>query len=438
MPDSEYDKKNSASSDKDPFLFKQKEVYNNSSSEHDINISQLKKVNEELRQARKAALNLMEDAILSREALQKSEERLKITMDSASDYAIISMDEERKIERWSSGASQIFGYTESEVIGRSADIIFTDEDRKAGVPEKEMERARDEGSAADERWHKRKDGSRFYVSGVMRPINSKELTGYVKVCRDMTQQHLFTEELHRLVDERTVELKRSNEDLRQFAHVASHDLKEPIRKIQTFNNRLHDEYGDILPTRAKNYLQKIGEASNRMISMIEGVLKYSKLGNTEQTFAEVDLKNMIHQISSDLEVLIEKKKATINTSSLPTLYANPILIYQLFYNLILNSLKFGKADKPVEITISYEKLIQDEKEFAQIMISDNGIGFEAEFNEEIFRPFSRLNPVEDYEGTGLGLALCKNIVERHGGTITAQGEPDKGATFIIKLPLRID
>lgn len=369
------------------------------------------------------------------EALSQSEARLRITMESATDYGIITMDTERRIERWSRGAEQLFDYTEEEVIGKPADIIFTEEDRQAGAPQKEMETARDTGRAADERWHQRKDGSRFYVSGVMRPIKNNELTGYVKVVRDMTQQQLFTEELHRLVAERTIELQRSNEDLRQFAHVASHDLKEPIRKIQTFNNRILDEYLDLLPPKVKTYSQKIETAANRMINMIEGVLRYSKLGNTEQVWEAVNLNEIIGQITMDLEVLIQQKQAVITAAPLPTLIANATLMYQLFYNLILNSLKFAREDEPPCITITSKKVKQGETNFEKITLSDNGIGFEPEFSQEIFKTFTRLHPAEEYEGTGLGLALCKKIVERHGGTISANGELEKGATFVILLPL---
>lgn len=369
------------------------------------------------------------------EALSQSEARLKITMESSTDYGIITMDTERKIEKWSSGASQIFGYTEADVKGQPADIIFTEKDRAAGAPQKEMETARDTGRAADERWHKREDGSLFYASGVLRPIKNAELTGYVKVVRDMTQQQLFTEELHRLVAEQTVELQRSNEDLRQFAHVASHDLKEPIRKIQTFNNRILDEYADALPPRVKTFSEKIGTAADRMIAMIEGVLRYSKLGNIEQARVPVNLNETIRQITIDLEVPIQQKAAEITAAELPTLNANPTLMYQLFYNLILNSLKFAKAGEPPRIRISFETVGHEEKEFAKITVSDNGIGIEPEFSEEIFKTFTRLHPAEDYEGTGLGLALCKKIVERHGGTIAAGGEPGIGATFTIRLPL---
>jgi PAS domain S-box len=369
------------------------------------------------------------------EALRESEERLRITMENATDYAIITMDKERKVEQWSSGAFKIFGFTEAEMLGKSADIIFTEEDRNAGAPQLEMETAKNLGSAADERWHQGKDGNRFYLSGVMRPIYNTDLSGYVKVAREMTKQQLFTEELHRLVGERTLELQRSNDDLRQFAHVASHDLKEPVRKIKTYWNRIIEEYSEELPDQVKRYLGKIEGSINRMYALIEGILRYSKFGNTEYLQEKVDLNQVIKNIESDLEVLIAEKHAQINVGLLQDIYANSFLMYQLFYNLILNSLKFSKEGIPSRIDISSQVIKEQQKSFVKITVSDNGIGFEEEFNEMIFDSFTRLNPADEYEGTGLGLALCKKIVQRHRGSITASGKPDIGATFTILLPI---
>jgi PAS domain S-box-containing protein len=370
------------------------------------------------------------------EALSSSEARLKITMESATDYAIITMDTERRIERWSGGATQIFNWTEAEVIGQSGDIIFTQEDRLAGAPEKEMETARDEGRAIDERWHVAKDGSKFFMSGVMRPIYNPALTGYVKVARDMTEQQLFTEELHRLVAERTAELQRSNDDLRQFAHVASHDLREPVRKIKTFNTRIIDDFSEVLPDKVKTYLNKIDSSANRMYAMIEGVLNYSKAGSEQQPVEAVDLNEIIRDIETDLEVLVQQKNAKVTPANLPTLHGYRVLLYQLFYNLILNSLKFAKSSAPSLINISCNVVNQDKEKFYKIVVSDNGIGFEPEYAEDIFSTFTRLNPVDEYQGSGLGLALCKKIVDRHKGTISAAGEPGKGASFTIMLPAK--
>jgi PAS domain S-box-containing protein len=355
-------------------------------------------------------------------------------METATDYAIITMDTERKIERWSNGATQIFRFTEAEVIGQSADIIFTPEDLEAGAPQQEMETARDTGRAADERWHQRKDGSRFFASGVMRSIQENALTGYVKVLRDVTQQRLFTEELSKQVKERTIELRRSNEDLQQFAHVASHDLKEPVRKIKTFHNRIRDEYGKTLPEQVSFFLEKINSSTDRMYTMIDGILSYSKLANAKQSFKGVDLNEIIRNIEIDLEVLIQQKNAVITATEMRSLTADNQLMYQLFYNLILNSLKFSKEGEPVRINITSEDVEHNQSRFNKITLSDNGIGFEQEYADSIFETFTRLNPVEEYEGTGLGLALCKKIVERHEGSISATSEPGKGATFIIFLP----
>jgi PAS domain S-box-containing protein len=257
----------------------------------------------------------------------------------------------------------------------------------------------------------------------------------VGITLDITEQKLFTEELTRLVNERTIELQRSNEDLRQFAHVASHDLKEPIRKIKTFNNKLKDEFGELLHEKAKLYLNKIDTSTDRIFSMIEGILTYSMVGKADKSIALVNLNWIIDEIKSELEVLILNKKATITSTELPTITGKPILLLQLFYNLVLNSLKFVREDVPAQINISSEIIKHENADFVKITISDNGIGFDPEFEETIFQPFSRLNSLNEYEGTGLGLALCKKITERHGGQISARGELNKGAVFTLLLPL---
>jgi light-regulated signal transduction histidine kinase (bacteriophytochrome) len=208
-----------------------------------------------------------------------------------------------------------------------------------------------------------------------------------------------------------------------------------VRKIKTFNNRLSDEFGEHLPDRAKTYVKKIDASTDRMFSMIEGVLAYSLLGKADKSIGAIDLNKTIDEIESLLEVLIQKKNASITKTELPIITGNPTLIFQLFYNLILNSLKFSKAEEPSKISLSSVSLQFESKQFAQITLADNGIGFEAEFEQVIFETFTRLNPLDEYEGTGLGLALCKKIVERHGGQISATGELGKGATFTILLPV---
>jgi PAS domain S-box-containing protein len=238
------------------------------------------------------------------------------------------------------------------------------------------------------------------------------------------------------LNETNLSLLQSNNELQQFAHVASHDLKEPVRKIKTFTNRLMEDSGSAFSDTGKLYIGKVNSAADRMNIMIEGVLNYSMLSAAHQRIEEVDLNETLKNIEADLEVIISQKQASVQYRNLPTVEGASVLLYQLFYNLVNNSLKFSRPDECSVITILSSLTKKDEKEWVEITINDNGIGFEQEFAEKIFETFLRLNSKDQFEGTGLGLSLCKRIIERHGGTIKAFGEPDKGASFVISLPLK--
>lgn len=249
----------------------------------------------------------------------------------------------------------------------------------------------------------------------------------------------YNEKMEQLVQHRTEELARSNEDLQRFAHVASHDLKEPLRKISTFSSILAEEQKDVLSERGKVYLQKIGDASRRMVQMIEGVLAYSTLTATEHPFESVDLNHVLENVESDLELAIVQKEARIERALLPRIQGIPMLIQQLFYNLVNNALKFSKPGVAPIITIKADAAAQVAGSgvlMVHITVSDNGIGFNPEHAEKMFTFFSRLHPRDQYEGTGLGLALCKKIVQRHGGSIYATGAEGEGAMFHLLLPAR--
>jgi PAS domain S-box-containing protein len=292
----------------------------------------------------------------------------------------------------------------------------------------------------------------FFFDFILEPLldESQAVTGVISVGTDVTAQVAAkkaiiqqAEILEQEVKYRTQELsqlnlslQRSNEDLQQFAHVASHDLKEPVRKIRTFGSRLQDEYGEILPDRARQFLDKIHNATERMFSMIDGVLSYSVLNASEQPIEELDLNEIVKNIESDLEISIQQKKATIKKGPLPTVEGAPVLIYQLFYNLLNNALKFSQAGVPPVIYISGQVAGSPVHPMAEIGIADNGIGFDQQHADTIFETFSRLNSKDKFEGTGLGLSLCKKIVERHHGTIAAMGIKNKGAVFSITLPLK--
>lgn len=298
-------------------------------------------------------------------------------------------------------------------------------------------------------------GKRIYDYILVPVLNDKgEVEAVAGTTRDITEIKKAEEALKRSgeileaqVAERTEALRRSNEDLQRFAHVASHDLKEPVRKVRTFTSRLKQEFAGDLPEKAQDYVNKIEKAAERMYSMIEGVLLYSSLNAMEQSFEPVALNDTLANIETDLEVVIQQKQATIHYGNLPVLTGSPILLYQLFYNLINNSLKFASTNRPLQIHIDAEVAGQDELQkaglnmeqpYTKIKVQDNGIGFDQQDADNIFQSFSRLHPKDRYEGTGLGLALCKNIIERHGGAITATGFANEGATFTLLLPLPDD
>ena len=271
------------------------------------------------------------------------------------------------------------------------------------------------------------------------PVKNTEgkIERWIGTNTDIDEQKAAEENLEKLVALRTNELERSNEDLQQFAHVVSHDLKEPVRKVQIFGNIVNKKFRSVLGNEGVMYLEKIEKAAKRIAEMIDGVLLYSSINATQQTHEKIDLTEVFNQIVSDLELLIKEKKALISFDTLPAITGSPVLIYQLFYNLINNSLKFTKKDEKPQIFISYtaQKNELENREYISIKIEDNGIGFDQSEAIKIFQTFSRLNSKDNYEGTGLGLALCKKIVERHGGTITAKGREGVGATFIITLPV---
>lgn len=281
------------------------------------------------------------------------------------------------------------------------------------------------------------DGSIGWVFSRAIPIIGADgaIVEWFGAASDITEKKLILGRLEDIVDERTKELKRSNQDLQQFAHVASHDLKEPVRKIKTYGHRLQAELQGSLNERSSQYAEKIMESAVRMSTMIEGVLTYSSLNALEQENSVLDLNKILFDICTDLEVPIEEKKASIRRDTLPEIEGIEVLIYQLFYNLINNSLKFSKKSELPVITIHANLIIVDDITYTRIVLSDNGIGFESDYNLSIFDPFARLNSKTTYDGTGLGLSLSKKIVERHGGTITADGSKDIGAKFTITLPI---
>jgi signal transduction histidine kinase len=247
------------------------------------------------------------------------------------------------------------------------------------------------------------------------------------------------------ISEQAAELGRSNTELQQFAYVASHDLQEPLRKIQAFGGRLEDRAAAELDGESREYLGRMRDAAGRMSGLITDLLNYSRVSTKARDFEEVALGAIAREVVSDLEVAIEQSGATLEVGDLPRLEADPLQMRQLLQNLIANGLKFRREGVPPRVTVSAELLPAElgETEVApglpprvRLAVADNGIGFEEKYLDRIFGVFQRLHARHEYPGTGIGLAICRKIAERHEGTITAHSAPGAGSTFIITLPLR--
>ena len=239
------------------------------------------------------------------------------------------------------------------------------------------------------------------------------------------------------------ELARSNRELEDFAFVASHDLQEPLRKIRAFGNRLESGYNDVIDERGRDYLARMLNAAERMSMLISDLLAFSRVSTRGKDFDDVNLKTAVESILGDLEIAITEKSAQINVGDLPTVRGDKSQLEQVFLNLLSNALKFQSEGVTPVVNVSAQDateeetkdlLLSEEYEWTKITVSDNGIGFDQSFAEKIFAPFQRLHGRSEYKGTGIGLAVCRRIVERHNGQITATSAPGKGVTFSIIMP----
>ncbi len=271
---------------------------------------------------------------------------------------------------------------------------------------------------------------------------------------DILDQKLFLLGIQDITERKIADLKlqaynqkleRSNQELQDFASITSHDLQEPLRKIQAFGDLLKQECGDELSDPAKMYVERMQNAGKRMHILINDLLAYSRITTRANPFIPVDLNQIIQDVLSDLEIRIRDTQAKIVIKSTCKLNADPLQMRMLLQNLLSNSLKFHRPNIPPEIGIAMTKLPLDTPNpidpslspisLCQLTVKDNGIGFDEKYLSKIFTIFQRLHNRNKYEGTGVGLALCRKIVDRHGGTITAQSQPNQGATFVVTLPL---
>jgi len=367
--------------------------------------------------------------------LAESEQRYHRMIDEVQEYAILLLDLDGNIMNWNKGAQKIKGYKESEIVGKNFSLFYLHEDRESNLPCRLIKEAAKYGKAKHEGWRLRKDGTRFWGNIVITALHADDgsIIGFSKVTRDLTEKKLAED---RLI-EAAASLELRNKQLEEYAYVASHDLQEPLRKIQTFAQMLESAIAD--PESAKQKIDKIVSAAQRMSLLIKDLLKYSQVLHSEDLFIPIDLNEVVENVTQDFDLLIEQKNAEVIVSELPRIKGIPVQMHQLFSNLLSNSLKFNTKLPLIEISCenaSYKDICQyiggkETRNFFWLSFRDNGTGFDQKYAEQAFKMFQRLT--ETKTGTGIGLSLCKRIVENHGGYMTVNSLVGEGTTFKILL-----
>ncbi|MEJ8804482.1 PAS domain S-box protein [Pontibacter sp. H249] len=372
-------------------------------------------------------------------ALRESENKINSIIQGAVD-GIITINKRGIIEMVNPAAAKQFGYNAEELLGQSINMLMPEPD--SSLHDSYMHHYHVTGEKriigiGREVTGMRKDGTifPFYLSiSEVQLGDRKVYTGFV---HDITKQKLTEERLRRYA----AELERSNRELQDFAYVSSHDLQEPLRKIQAFGDRLLTKEYDNLSEQGKDYVDRMLNAASRMQNLINDLLGFSRVTTKSKPFVKVKLDDILTEVISDLEVTIEQTNTQIIRSPLPEIEAEPTQIRQLFQNLLSNAIKFRKENESPIINI-YAKNLQRQAhltatpgdEVTEIYVEDNGIGFDEKYLDRIFNIFQRLEG-QKYEGSGIGLAVCRKIAIRHGGDITAQSQPGIGTRFIITLAL---
>jgi len=383
------------------------------------------------------------------ESLQKSEERYHLMVDEVQEYAILYLNPNGIVENWNAGAEKIKGYKADEIIGKYFAVFYTEEDQINNLPQNLLQLARENGKVIHEGWRAKKNGDLFWASVVITAVHNKhgEIVGFSKVTHDLTERKEADDKLKMNaleLEQKNNELEEMNKELQSFAYISSHDLQEPLRKIQTFASQIIDREFESLSENAKDKFKRMQNAAQRMQTLINDLLAYSRTNIQERVFIKTDLSNIIKEVKDDLKEELEQKSAVIEIEQTSEVDIIPFQFKQLLYNLISNSLKFSNPEVPIVIKIRSEiaegrNLNNDAliaaHLYCHIRVSDNGIGFESQYAKKIFEVFQRLHGRDRYTGTGIGLAIVKKIVENHNGIITASGILNEGASFDIYIPV---
>ncbi|MBA3665941.1 MAG: PAS domain-containing protein, partial [Bacteroidetes bacterium] len=397
------------------------------------------------------------DLNLAIQKAEQSEQSLKETILQAPVAMCILKESDFIVELANDLMCELFGKPQAEITGKPI-FVALPEARNQGFEEllngvySTGKPFTAEGAAVN--LLRGKSMQTLYVNFVYAPYREREgiISGILVIAVDVTAQVIARQQIEEVVAARTKELalansdlQKSNAELAQFAYIASHDLQEPLRKITTYAEILEKRIATKIDEQSRVYFEKINNSSSRMNVLIKDVLAYSEISKETELFKSVDLNQIINNVLSDYELLIEEKKAKIKVDRLPSIEAVPLQMSQLFSNLISNALKFSRKEIATVIKITCTKVNSKELkslklnangEYVKIQVSDNGIGFKEEYQEKIFNIFQRLHRKSEYAGTGIGLAMCKKIALSHRGDMNAEGSSESGAVFNIILPVK--
>jgi PAS domain S-box-containing protein len=398
-------------------------------------------------------------------ALMESEERLRLLMESVTDYAIYMLDPGGRVVTWNVGAERNKGYTEEEVLGRNFSMFFLPEDVEADLPAKELAVAARDGRFETEAWRRRKDGTKFWALVTLTAIHGpdRELRGFAKVTRDMTRQKQFEQSLERLAEDLEVrvadrtlqlestvaELRRKNQEVEAFVYIVSHDLRAPLVNLQGFARELEqscaslrsnlascslqehewEAFRTILDEEISGALHFISASSAKFERLIDALLGLSRQGRQVYRLVNVDVQDLVAGTVATLKKLIAEAGASVRVGSLPPASADLTALGQVFSNLIANSIKYRFPERPLEVEVGGET----EGASVRYWVRDNGLGIPESGKSRLFQVFQRLHPAHA-SGEGMGLAIAHCIVERHGGKIWAESQEGKGTTFFFTLP----
>lgn len=363
------------------------------------------------------------------EALRESEGQYRSIFENSSDGILVMIPSEGRILSANPAACRMLGRTEEQICREGKENLIDTTDPRFREFMKEREHT---GKTRKEIFLKKSDGTRLPCEASSAMFEGRDGTlRSILILRDISDRKRAEKKIKAYM----TKLEQSNQALQDFASIASHDMQEPLRKVMAFGSRLKNRYSSSLGEEGKDYLDRMLNATVRMQNLLQSLLEYSSVTTQAKPFREVNLNDVLQEVLSDLEIRIEQTGGRVEVSELPILQADLSQMQQLFQNLLCNALKFHKQGETPIVKV-YGQSVPDAPGCYEIRVEDNGIGFDEKYLGRIFSPFQRLHGrSSEYEGTGMGLAICKKIVERHGGSIQAKSEPGKGSTFLVTLPI---